>query len=113
MREKDSPFLLPIIPIPEPQQVLDEETINRLYYNASRVINRSLLQINCTLSFSHVLTLYVARHSWASIAKNRHTPVSVISEGLGHDNECTTQIYLASLDNGILDAANRKVLRGL
>lgn len=113
LREKDSPFLLPIIPISEPQQVLDEETINRLYYNASRVINRSLRQIGSTLSFSHVLTLYVARHSWASIAKNRHIPVSVISEGLGHDNERTTQIYLASLDNGILDAANRKVLRGL
>lgn len=113
LREKDSPFLLPIIPISEPQQVLDEDTINRLYYNASRVINRSLRQIGSTLSFSHVLTLYVARHSWASIAKNRHIPVSVISEGLGHDNERTTQIYLASLDNGILDAANRKVLRGL
>lgn len=108
-----SPLLLPIIPISGPVQATDPQTLNRLYYNASRVINNNLRKLGEILSLSHVLTLYVARHSWASIAKNRNIPLSVISEGLGHDNERTTQIYLASIDNGILDAANRKVLRGL
>ena len=56
------------------------------------------------------LTMYVARHSWASIAKNHNVPVSVISEGMGHDSENTTQIYLASLDTAVVDKANKKIL---
>ena len=55
--------------------------------------------------------MYVARHSWASIAHSRHIPLSVISEGLGHDSERTTSIYLASLDQQQIDSANRAILR--
>lgn len=59
------------------------------------------------------LSMYVARHSWASIAKCKHIPLSVISEGMGHDSEATTQIYLVSLDNSLVDKANRQILNGL
>jgi integrase len=55
--------------------------------------------------------MYVARHSLASIAHGRHIPLSIISEGLGHDSERTTSIYLASLDNQQIDAANRAILK--
>lgn len=57
------------------------------------------------------LTMYVARHSWASVAKNNNVPLSVISESMGHDSESTTQIYLASLDTSIVDNANRMILK--
>lgn len=57
--------------------------------------------------------MYVARHSWASIAKSKNIPISVISEGMGHDSELTTQIYLASLDNTIVDNANAQILKCL
>lgn len=60
-----------------------------------------------------LLTLYVARHSWASIAKSKNIPISVISEGMGHDSEMTTQIYLASLDNVVVDRANAQILKDL
>ena len=53
--------------------------------------------------------MYVGRHSWASIAKSRNVPISVISEGMGHDSENTTQIYLASLDTSVVDKANKKI----
>ena len=59
------------------------------------------------------LSLYVARHSWASIAKDRDVPLSVISEGMGHDSLLTTQIYLASLDNSLVDRANWLILKDL
>ena len=49
------------------------------------------------------LSMYVARHSWASIAKSNNIPISVISEGMGHGSEITTQIYLASLDTALVD----------
>lgn len=57
-----------------------------------------------------VFIFYISRHSWASIAKNHNVPVSVISEGMGHDSENTTQIYLASLDTAVVDKANKKIL---
>ena len=59
------------------------------------------------------LTMYVSRHSWASVARSKNIPLSVISEGMGHDSEKTTQIYLASLENHAIDQANAKILEGL
>ena len=50
------------------------------------------------------LTLYVVRHSW--VAKAKGIPLSVISEGMGHDSEATTQIYLDNLDTSVVDKAN-------
>lgn len=63
--------------------------------------------------YSYIPVLYIARHSWASAAKGKNIPISVISEGMGHDSEATTQIYLASLDNSVVDKANASILSGL
>lgn len=62
------------------------------------------------LSLAFLLLMHVGRHSWASIAKSRNVPISVISEGMGHDSENTTQIYLASLDTTVVDKANKRIL---
>ena len=59
------------------------------------------------------LTLYVARHSWASIAKQKQIPISVISDALGHDSEKTTLIYLSTLDTSAVDNANNEILAAL
>lgn len=105
-KEADSPYLLPLI-------ADSGKDPRRQYLNMSHLINKKLHQIGEELHLPLVLTTYVARHSWASIARSRHIPISVISEALGHDNEATTQIYLSSLDTSIIDAANRKVWAGL
>lgn len=83
------------------------------YKNASCFINRNLKIIGSKLGLSIPLTMYVARHSWASIAKSKNIPVTVISEGMGHDSEVTTQIYLAALDTSIIDRANNMILKSL
>lgn len=57
--------------------------------------------------------MYCARHGWASIAKSKNIPLSVISEGMGHDSEETIRIYLASLDSYVIDQANSLILKGL
>lgn len=54
--------------------------------------------------------MYVARHSWASIARGNQVPVAVISEALGHTSEHTTLIYLASFEPASVDRANRMIL---
>lgn len=63
------------------------------------------------LGLSLPLTMYVARHTWASIAKQKNVPISIISDGLGHDSELTTRIYLSSLDNIEIDKANKMIMR--
>ncbi len=104
---ESSPYMLPII---KPYSKTDERT---QYIYAGHNINRSLKTIGKELGLSLPLTMYTSRHSWASIAKNKNVPLSVISEGMGHDSEATTRIYLASLDSMEIDKANSLILKSL
>jgi len=81
------------------------------YHNTLTLINRHLKKLGEEIGLEIPLTMYVARHSWATTAHSKGIPISIISEGMGHDNEKTTQIYLASLDNKIIDNANRKIIK--
>ncbi len=99
-------YLLPII-------LYSGEHERQQYRNALTLINRKLKILSAMVRSPHPLSMYVARHSWASIAKSKKIPISIISEGMGHDSETTTQIYLASLDHNIIDRANRLILHGL
>ena len=101
----DSEFLLPII--------TDPSEGRRQYVQASHKINRNLKAIGTAAGLAAPLSMYVARHTWASIARSRHIPLSVISDGMGHDSEATTQIYLASIDNCEIDKANRLIIKSL
>ncbi|WP_455671279.1 tyrosine-type recombinase/integrase [Phocaeicola faecalis] len=84
------------------------------YYNALRYQNAQLKKIEKLLNIPHLhLTTYVPRHTWASIARENGVSLSVISEGMGHASEKTTRIYLASLNQVIMDEANRKVLSSI
>lgn len=99
----ETEYLLPII-------TKHDEDYRKQYTNELHRVNHLLKKIGKLLDLPIPLTMYVGRHSWASIAKSRNVPVSVISEGMGHDSENTTQIYLASLDTTVVDKANKKIL---
>ena len=57
------------------------------------LINRKLKEFGKMIGVPLPLTIYVARHSWASVTKKKNVPIAVISERMGHDSEMTTQIY--------------------
>ncbi len=76
-------------------------------------VNRNLKTVGRMASLEQPLTMYVARHSWASAARNKHIPLSVISDGMGHESEHTTRIYLDSIDNSEIDMANKLILNSL
>lgn len=99
----ETEYLLPII-------TKRGEDYRKQYANELHRVNHLLKKIGKQLDLPIPLTMYVGRHSWASIAKSRNVPISVISEGMGHDSENTTQIYLASLDTSVVDKANKKIL---
>lgn len=104
--ENATDYLLPIIKNPGTNERC---TYRNMGYN----INHNLKKIAKMVGVQIPLTLYVARHSWASAAKAKGIPLSVISEGMGHDSEVTTQIYLASLDTSVVDKANSLILKSL
>ncbi len=99
----DSIYLLPII------RSADKDE-RRQYLNAAHLINDKLKRMGRELNLTIPLTTYVARHAWASIAKNNNVSISIISEAMGHDSENTTRIYLTSLDTSVVDKANSLIL---
>jgi len=73
-------------------------------------INRCLRRIGEAIGVPFNLSMYCARHTWASLSQELGVPISIISSGLGHDNEKTTQIYLASIEAPIISSYNRRLI---
>ena len=99
-------YLLPILRLPS-------NNLRSQYKSTMFRVNKYLKGIARLCEITTPLTMYVSRHSWASIAKSKNIPISVISEGMGHDSEETTRIYLASLDSSVIDKANSIILKDL
>ena len=85
----------------------------RLYHNAEARISYHLRKLGDKIGVKGKLTLYVARHSWATTARGNDISMSVISEALGHHSETTTQIYLNSIKSSEVDDANAQILAAL
>ncbi|MDR2627464.1 MAG: site-specific integrase, partial [Dysgonamonadaceae bacterium] len=84
-RVEDSPYLFPLI---HPREG-DER---RQYETALTLQNRRLKVLGKIAGIRSILSTHVARHSWATVAKKKNVPLSVISECLGHRDERTTII---------------------
>ncbi|MCC8087991.1 MAG: site-specific integrase [Rikenellaceae bacterium] len=97
-----SPYIFPII---KPGR--GNERIQ--YESGLRLQNIRLKTLSKLAGINRVVTTHVARHSWATIAKQENLPLWIISEGLGHANEKTTYIYLKSFERSVLDKANERI----
>ena len=104
-----SPFLFPFLV--DAGNKSHDKTIDkkqeevRLYHNAESRISYHLKKLGAKIGIKGKLTLYVARHSWATAARDNNISISVISESLGHHSETTTQIYLRSIKSSEVDDA--------
>lgn len=105
----DSPYLFPILSDDDN----GKKTKQQLFHNLESRITYHLKKIEKLIGLDYHLTLYVARHTWASAARERHLPISEISEALGHESETTTQIYLRSIQTSVVDQFNSKMLAEL
>ena len=72
--------------------------------------NKSLKKIGIKCGIEIPLTSYVARHTYATLAKYKGIPTAIISEALGHSSEETTQIYLDSFENEVLDKYHQLII---
>lgn len=87
-----------------------QPTLYKKYQAVYGLFYRNLKELQKILGISTSLTFHVARHSWATIAKEQGAPTSAISEGLGHSSEKTTIIYLKEFDSSIIDKINEKIV---
>lgn len=82
---------------------------NRIHKMLGKV-NKNLKLLAAQLGVEANLTTYVARHSFASVLKKSGVNIALISEALGHSDLTTTQIYLDSFDNELIDNAMKNLL---
>ena len=101
---ENGPYLLPIINKEDGTEYLQ-------YQRMQTNINRALKKIGEMAELKMPLTTYVARHTWASVARDMNIPISIISEGMGHNSIKTTQVYLNSIDISRINEANKRIIK--
>lgn len=99
-KEKDD-FIFPIILRPENPELTRKDIKNGL-----KTFNKYLRKIGEMCEIQGNLTSYVSRHTWATTAKKLGVNIAVISDGMGHADQQTTQVYLDSIENDEIDRAN-------
>lgn len=96
--KKKDEFILPII---------KRNTLELQYkdvHGARKRYNKGLQRIAEICQIDEHLTSYVSRHSFATHAMMKQIPLPAISTMLGHASISTTQVYLKSLPNNIIDS---------
>lgn len=101
-RDVDSDYLLPM---------LRKDDSYEGYRYIQRRLNKRMRELGRQLGFSFPLTFYVARHTWATMARDKGFPLSTISAGMGHTSEQTTRIYLAHVDHRVIDRMNSAIIK--
>ena len=98
-------FILPIIK----RSVLEDQLKDVKW--ARKRYNKKLKELAVLCGIEEALTSYVSRHSFASNANALGIPVTAIKQMLGHKSINTTQVYLASLEDALLDKFNEQILQ--
>lgn len=98
LNQKDkNDFLFPILSLNDsPVRYHDIIT------NKRERLNKRLNQLAELCNISKI-TIYSARHTYATMGKRKGVPTAVIQESLGHKTESITQTYLDSFGNNIID----------
>ncbi len=102
--KKDNDLVFPLMP----NKKLSKQEYFNEYKKVRDNLNRRIKTLAKMAEISK-LTFYSARHSWASLANTKKIPITAISQSLGHADIKTTQIYLKSLDNEIIDGYNEEI----
>jgi integrase/recombinase XerD len=101
-------FLLPIL-----SDTIKEDSLQakNIILQWIKTTNKYLKRISAALEIGEVTT-YVARHTWATLAKRMGYSNELIAEALGHEyGNRTTSIYLDSFEQEVIDSVNMNVLK--
>ena len=104
--DSETQYLLPIIE-------REDGTERRQYRNKMLLVNRKLKKIAARAGLTTPLTMYVARHSWASIAKTKNISIGIISEAWGMIQKLLHKSIFRLYRLIQIDNANRNILKDL
>jgi len=105
-RNNDESYIFPILNETHATAKSKDYRIDKLITRT----NSDLKKIAKKAGITENITTYVARHTYATVLKKSGISTALISEMMGHDSEKTTQIYLDSFENSVLDEANKSIL---
>jgi site-specific recombinase XerD len=95
------PYIFPFI---ERHHAKDEALVRRRISSRNVIVNRNLKKAAELAEIApEGLTMHVARHSFADIARTRSGDLHAISKALGHSDLKTTEMYLNSFDQDSVD----------
>jgi integrase/recombinase XerD len=100
-------YLLPILP-----NTIKEDGVEAkcLILQWIKTTNKYLKRISSNLEISEITT-YVARHTWATLAKRMGYSNELIAEAMGHQyGNRTTAIYLDDFEQEVIDTINEKII---
>jgi len=97
-------YIFPIL-----EQGMSTERQYETIKNKRKRLNQKLKKI-ASLNNLDPFTIYVARHTYATMGKRRGVPTAVIQESLGHKTELITQTYLNSFDNSVVDEYDELIM---
>lgn len=99
-----------VLPVLSNEIAVDIVKQREVIIQAIKVCNKHLGRIGEAINSPKQLTTYVARYSWANIAKELGYSKDMIAEALGHEfGNPVTGIYLDTFDQEVIDRMNEKV----
>jgi len=101
-------FLFPILPHSYGN---NNENDTKMYNSALKYMNDLCNIIGQLCGLKTRLTTYVIRHSWATIGKKMGISTNVLQEALGHADLATTEAYLDSFEDKVVDDANSRITK--
>ena len=105
-KEEESSYVFPILS----SRYTTAKSIDNRVDKMLKIVNKNLKLIGIEAGIKEKLTTYVARHTYATVMKKSGISTAIISEALGHESEKTTQIYLDSFENKVIDDASKSIL---
>jgi integrase len=97
-------FIFPILK-PEWNEERNYAEIKQL----TKQVNKYVRRVSKAVGINENVSSYVARHSWATIAKNSGTSTEFISEALGHSSVTVTKRYLKSFEKATREEHSEKM----
>lgn len=90
---------------------ISEQEREKRFKTIKRITNKSLNRIGETLGLPERLCLNLARHSFATMLKLNGTPLTFISDAMGHSNVTTTEHYLKSIQDRNIREISAQLLK--
>jgi len=108
LHQKNQNYLIPILPNSIVEDTLEAKKIIKQWIKTT---NKYLKRLGEEISLDIILTSYVSRHSFATIAKHLGYSNEMIAEALGHEyGNKITSIYLDAFNLNTLDAMHYDVI---